>query len=219
VSASIIAAVALIAGETPKRSDAKMRSGSVVVPAPATKNEVRKSSNENVNASRPPASTAGVSRGSVTWRNVDSGPAPRSYEASSSECPMPMKRARTTSATTDALKTTCATRIDQKPSGDSTPTHAPTWTKKMSAEIPNTISGVTSVMYASASIGTRSQARIRGSASASIVPSTHATTALPAAISTELRSGSVIVGSRSASPNHRVENPSQISTCRPPLNA
>ena len=42
-----------------------------------------KSSNENVNASSPPARMAGASRGSVTWRNVESGPAPRSNEASS----------------------------------------------------------------------------------------------------------------------------------------
>jgi hypothetical protein len=40
VSASIIVAVALTIGETPKRSDAKIRSGSVVEPAPATKNDV-----------------------------------------------------------------------------------------------------------------------------------------------------------------------------------
>jgi hypothetical protein len=32
------------------------------------------------------------------------------------------------------------------PSGDSIPTQRPAWTKKISAEIPNTISGVTSVM-------------------------------------------------------------------------
>ena len=57
-------------------------SGNVVVPAPATKNDVTKSSNENVNASSPPARIAGASRGSVTWRKVWSGPAPRSYEAS-----------------------------------------------------------------------------------------------------------------------------------------
>jgi hypothetical protein len=33
------------------------------------------------------------------------------------------------------------------------------------------------------------------------------------------RKGSVIVGSANASPNHFVENPSQLSTCRPPLKA
>jgi hypothetical protein len=59
---------------------------------------------------------------------------------------MPTKRARTISATTEVLNTTWATRIDQKPSGDSRPIHAPAWTKKISAEIPKTISGVTSVM-------------------------------------------------------------------------
>ena len=134
-------AVALTIGETPNRSDAKIRSGSVVVPAPETKNEVMKSSNENVNASNAPATTAGASRGSVTWRNVATGPAPRSNDASSSVSPMPTNRARTISATTDALKTTWETRTDSQPSGRCT-----SCVKKMSAEIPNTISGVTSVM-------------------------------------------------------------------------
>ena len=78
MSARIITAAALMIGETPKRSDEKIRSGSVVEPAPETKNDVMKSSKENVNASSPPASTAGASAGSVTCRKVASGPAPRS---------------------------------------------------------------------------------------------------------------------------------------------
>ena len=61
-------AVALMSGEIPKRSDEKIRSGSVGVPAPATKNDVMKSSKENVNASRPPARIAGRRRGKVTTR-------------------------------------------------------------------------------------------------------------------------------------------------------
>ena len=146
---------------------------------PVTKNDVMKSSNENVKASSPPARIAGASRGSVTWRNVESGPAPRSNDASSRLCPIETKRARTTSATTDVLNTTWAMRIVCQPSGLSSPRRVPAWTKNTSAAIANTISGVTSVMYASASIGVRHQGRMRGSASASIVPRTHATTALP----------------------------------------
>jgi hypothetical protein len=77
---------------------------------------------------------------------VESGPAPRSYDASSNDCPIPTKRARTISATTDALKTTCAIRIVFRPRIEPSPSQFPAWTKKISAEIPNTISGVTRVM-------------------------------------------------------------------------
>ena len=64
-------------------------------------------------------------------------------------------------------------------------------------------------MYASASIGVRSNGRMRGNASASIVPRTQATAALPSAMSTLRRNASVISGVRSATSNQRVENPSQ----------
>ncbi len=56
------------------------------------------------------------------------------------------KRARTISATTDALKTTCEIRTVQSPSGDSMSIQSPTCTKKIRAEMPKTISGVTSVI-------------------------------------------------------------------------
>ena len=59
---------------------------------------------------------------------------------------METNRARTTRATTDALKTTCAMRIVCQPSGLSRPRPFPACTKKTSAAIANTISGVTSVM-------------------------------------------------------------------------
>jgi hypothetical protein len=60
---------------------------------------------------------------------------------------------------------------------------------------------------------------MRGRARASIVPRRHAISAFATAISRLVRSGPVIVGSWSASPNHFVEKPSHKSTCRPPLNA
>ena len=63
---------------------AKIRSGHVSLPAPAVKFEITTSSKENVKASIPPATMAGASRGSVTWRKVASGGAPRSMLASSS---------------------------------------------------------------------------------------------------------------------------------------
>ena len=68
VSTSIIAAVALITGETPNRSDPKIRSGKRLRPGARVKNDVMKSWNENVNASSPPARIAGASRGSVSSR-------------------------------------------------------------------------------------------------------------------------------------------------------
>jgi hypothetical protein len=79
----------------------------------------------------------------------------------------------------------------------------------MSAAIPKTISGVTRVMKASASMGTRIQARMRDSASASSVPSTHATRAFSAATIRLVWSESRMSGLRSAAPNHLVEKPSQ----------
>ena len=147
--------------------------------------------------------------GSVTCRKVESGPAPRSYDASSSCCPIETKRARTTSATTDALKTTWAMRIVCHPSGLSIPSRLPAWTKNTSAAIANTISGVTRVMYASASIGVRTHGRMRGSASASIVPSTQATMAFPSAMRMLNFRALVISGVSSATLNHFVEKPCQ----------
>ena len=59
VSVSIVAATALIMGETPKRSRENKFSGSVVEPTPETKKLKIKSSNEKVKASNAPASIAG----------------------------------------------------------------------------------------------------------------------------------------------------------------
>ena len=95
----------------------------------------------------------------------------------------------------------------------------PASVKKIRAAMPKTISGVTSVIVTSASSGTRTGFHIFGSASASIVPRMQATTALPAAITSELRSASVTAVSCSAAPNHLVEKPSQTRVSRPPLNA
>ncbi len=99
------------------------------------------------------------------------------------------------------------------------PSWKPAWTKKISAEMPKTISGVTSVMYTRPSIGMRAQRGIRESPSARAVPRTQAISALLMPIIRLFFSGSVIVGSARASPNHLVEKPSQLRTCRPPLNA
>ncbi len=81
----------------------------------------------------------------MTWRNVDSGPAPRSKLASSSVWPIPTKRARTISITIDVLNTTWAIRMVSQPSWGKTPTSERTWTKKISVATAITISGTTSV--------------------------------------------------------------------------
>ena len=86
------------------------------LPAPAVKFEITTSSNENVNESIAPATMAGASRGSVTWRNVPSALAPRSRLASSSVEPMETKRARTMSSTSDALNVVWARNIVTSPS-------------------------------------------------------------------------------------------------------
>jgi hypothetical protein len=101
----------------------------------------------------------------------------------------------------------------------SRPNEIPASVKKSSAAIPKTISGVTSVIVTSASSGTRTGFHIRGSASASMVPRMQARIALPAAITSEFLSASVTAVSWRARPNHLVENPSQMSVSRPPLNA
>jgi hypothetical protein len=101
------------------------------------------------------------------------------------------------------LKTTWRDEHRLEPSG------IPASVKKIRAAIPKTISGVTSVIVTSASSGrgrasTSSAARVR-----SMVPRMQATTALPAAITSELRRASVTAVSRRAAPNHLVEKPSQ----------
>src|ERR1700694_196189 len=99
VTTSITVATALTTGETPNRSMEKILSGSVVEDGPDTKNVSTKSSNENVNARRPPARMAGYRRGIVMRRRVTSGVAPRSAAASSSVRSIPTSRALTMRAT------------------------------------------------------------------------------------------------------------------------
>ena len=70
-------------GDRPKRSSEKIASGSVEEPAVDTNVESTTSSNENVNASRNPATIAGDSSGSVTRKNASHRVAPRSAAASS----------------------------------------------------------------------------------------------------------------------------------------
>src|SRR6266852_6345538 len=73
VTTSMTVATALTTGEMPNRSIEKILSGSVVEFAPDTKKVSTKSSNENVNASRPPARMAGYRSGIVMRRSASSG--------------------------------------------------------------------------------------------------------------------------------------------------
>ena len=81
----------------------------------------------------------------MIWRNVDSGPAPRSKLASSRADPIPTKRARTISITSDVLKTVCPKRIVVWPSWGKSDARAWKRTKKISDATAITISGTTSV--------------------------------------------------------------------------
>src|SRR5829696_3468999 len=213
VTPSIIVAAALRSGRRPNRIPARIRSGHVSLPAPEVKFEITTSSNEKVNDSTAPATIAGASRGSVTWRKVASADAPRSMLASSSEEPIETKRARTTSNTRDALNTVWARNIVTGPSSK------PTLTKKISDETAITSSGTTSVRNTSTSNGLRTRRLTRESASAAAVPNTVTTTADAAAIWSERVIADVIVSSPSARPNHLVEKPANDATFVPELKA
>ena len=58
---------------------------------------------------------------------------------------MPTNRARMMSMASDALNTTCPSRIVDLPSGGNAPKLFRTWTKKISEATAITISGTTSV--------------------------------------------------------------------------
>jgi hypothetical protein len=68
----------------PSRRLPRIQIGSVFC-APAVNVVTITSSNESANASRPPATSAVATTGSVTWRNVCQPSAPRSIDASTSE--------------------------------------------------------------------------------------------------------------------------------------
>jgi hypothetical protein len=85
---------------------------------------------------RAPATIPGAISGSVTRQNVWTGRAPRSSAASSSERSKPESRARTTIATYDTLKTTCASTTVHS---DRRSVTAP---KNVTSAAPITISGM-----------------------------------------------------------------------------
>ena len=73
----------------------KIQIGSVSWPAPIVNSVTMISSNESAKASRPPATSAVAMFGSVMWRKVCHGSAPRSAEASSIEPDIRRSRAIT----------------------------------------------------------------------------------------------------------------------------
>ncbi len=124
-------------GSTLLRTMEYTASGSVVDPTPETKKVVTKSSNDSVNASSAPASTPGISSGSVTRRKVDNSSAPRLIAASSSARSVPCSRASTTTVTNGMLNAVWATTMVAMPSA------IPSQEKSTSKDTPATISGVT----------------------------------------------------------------------------
>ena len=89
----------MICGGVAVRDWLKIRTGNVVVLGPETKYVMMKSSIDSANASSAAARMPGVISGSVTFKNVRVGDAPRSIAASSSVQSKPRTRAVTVIAT------------------------------------------------------------------------------------------------------------------------
>ena len=143
-----------------------MYSGRVLLPTPALKLVMTRSSNDSAKAIMPPAAIAGARSGSVTWRKVLTADAPRSRAASSRCGSSPIARARTMTATYDTQNVTCASEI-----WVNDPWPPKTWEKKSSRLMPMTISGVTIGSSRRTSIGPRQRCPILASPRPSSVPS------------------------------------------------
>ena len=78
-----------------KRRSSHMRRGSVTAPEPDRNNATTSSSNDVMKANSAPTSTPGRISGSVTWRNVPHGVAPRLRAACSSRRSKPARLAPT----------------------------------------------------------------------------------------------------------------------------
>ena len=123
---------------------------------------------------------------------------------------MPTKRARTISATTDVLKTTCAMRIVSQPERRVDPTRARLDEEDQRRDPEHDLGrDERHVRRARRSGPAATPACAAARARASCRARTRRRRCR-ARSSRPFRSGSVIVGSRSASPNHFVEKPSQI---------
>jgi hypothetical protein len=100
--------------------------------------EITRSSIDRVKASIQPEMMAGAMTGSVTWKKVFTGGAPRSMAASSSERSKLIRRDCTTTATKHMVKVMCASVIVRKPRS------SPMATKRRSSDRPVITSGMTS---------------------------------------------------------------------------
>ena len=76
---------AFIAGDRPMRTFEKINMGKVVEPGPVRKLAMTRSSNENVNASSQPDSSALKINGILIFKNTVNGLAPRFMAASSKD--------------------------------------------------------------------------------------------------------------------------------------
>jgi hypothetical protein len=204
VSETIIISVpiALIVGSSPNRIADQILTGSGCASSPVVKNDSTKSSNEKANTRRPAATTAGQSAGISVRRTDCQREAPRSIAASSTSSEIAAIRARTTIVTYEIENVMCASTIVQNESC------TPSWEKMRRAEMPATISGVTSGTSIRMFAPGAHLARARTRPMARAVPITTEASIVSSAICSDMKSDSRSSGlSRKAS--YQVsENPS-----------
>src|SRR6185369_6073303 len=162
--------------------------GSVLLRTPLMNSVTTTSSKDTLNAKSAPPNTARRIWGNVTRKNVRIGPAPRLWDASSSEWSKPSS-ARVTRRTTNGKARTLCARM--RPA--MVPT-MPTWENTKYAATANTMLGTMRAEISDASSTVRQRDRIRTSPSAASVPSTVATTVVPSATWTERARASIHSG-------------------------
>src|SRR3954470_10390881 len=137
VTTRMIVLIALMLGSTFRRTMLYTTIGRVEDPEPDTNEVITKSSNDMVNANSAPERMPGQSWGTVTFQKVVISSAPRIIAASSKFSSIPSSRASTTTTTNEIQNATCAMVMVVSPSGNFSNA------KRMSREMPTTISGVT----------------------------------------------------------------------------
>src|SRR5690606_26693174 len=190
-----------------------MRIGSVVAPGPEVKLAITRSSSDRVKASIQPDTIAGMITGSVTWKKVLVGVAPRSIAASSSDRSKLRRRDCTTTATKHIEKVTWASVTVNIPRS------SPIATNSNSSDRPVMTSGMTS--GAKTIPENRKRPRKRGyrvSARAAIVPRTVATVAEMTAMRNVTQAASISCWLENNDTYQRVEKPPQTVTSLEALN-
>ncbi len=163
----------------------KIQIGRVWMPWPAVNVVTMISSKLSANDSRPPASSAERSIGSVTCRNVRNVPAPRSIEASSRLPPSRRSRATALLNTVTMQNVACDTISVKKPS-----LMPIIVVKTFASAMPVTMPGSAIGRMISSETESRPKNRNRCSARAAMVPSTSATSVATIATCTETHTAS-----------------------------